>query len=63
MLKKIENAAPARCEQRETLRDLESSIPPDILNGWREAVETWEYDSSAGNPYKSNSNGMLCQTL
>lgn len=60
MLKKIKEAAEARCDQRATLRDFEASIPPPILAIWREGIEEWERDSSAPNPYRSNGEGMSC---
>jgi len=52
-MKKIQDAIPARNDHIVTLEELESTISPDSLTWWRIAVELWEQDSNAPNPFKA----------
>lgn len=60
MLKKIHDAVPARYEHVLALSDFETSIPPDILETWREAVIGWEQNADLPNPYKSDGKSTFC---
>lgn len=52
-MKKIRDAVPTRNDHIIALEELESTISPDSLTQWRTAVELWERDSSAPNPFKA----------
>jgi hypothetical protein len=67
MLKKIQEAVPARNEHIIALQDLESGLPPEKVSAWTTALELWESDSSHPNPFeattKSKSIGVTGITL
>jgi len=52
-MKKIQDTAPMRNDQLLAFQDFEATIPADLVAQWREAVELWEADSSAPNPFKA----------
>ena len=60
MLKKIQDAVPARNEHIVALQDLESGLPPEKVAAWTIAVDLWESDSSQPNPFESTTKSMSC---
>ena len=52
-MKKIREAAPMRNDQFLAFRSFEETIPVELVAQWRVAVELWEKDSNAPNPFKT----------
>jgi len=52
-MKKIQDAVPMRNKQILAFQDYEATIPVELVAQWRQAVELWEEDSSAPNPFKA----------
>jgi len=65
-MKKVQDAVPMRNDHIAALEEFESTMSPDSLVQWRMAVELWEKDSSAPNPFKATrrstyfGNGSIC---
>ena len=51
-MKKIQDAAPMRNELFLAFQDFEATVPVKLVAQWRMAVELWEKDSTAPNPFK-----------
>ena len=51
-MKKIQDAAPMRNEQFLAFQGFEATIPVKLVAQWRAAVELWEQDPTAPNPFK-----------
>jgi hypothetical protein len=52
-MKKIRDAAPMRNDQILAFQSFEVTIPVELVSQWRDAVDLWEKDSNAPNPFKS----------
>jgi len=52
-MKKVRDAAPMRNDHIVALEELETTMSQDSLVEWRTAVELWEKDSNAPNPFKA----------
>ena len=52
-MKKVQDAVPLRNDHIVALEELESTMSQDSLVQWRTAVELWENDSTAPNPFKA----------
>jgi hypothetical protein len=52
-MKKIREAAPMRNDQMLAFKSFEETIPVELVVEWRTAVELWEKDSNAPNPFKT----------
>jgi hypothetical protein len=59
-MKKVREAVPTRDDHIVALDELESTIAPDNLTQWRIAVELWERDSNAPNPFKAERRSACC---
>jgi hypothetical protein len=59
-MKKIQDAVPTRNDHIVALKELESTISPESLAQWRTAVELWERDSNAPNPFKAERRSACC---
>jgi len=51
-MKKIQDAVPMRNEQIISFQDFQATIPDELVTQWRAAVELWEEDLNAPNPFK-----------
>ena len=51
-MKKIQDAVPMRNEQILAFHDFEATISVELVAQWRAAVELWEDDPNAPNPFK-----------
>jgi hypothetical protein len=52
-MKKIRDAAPMHSDQILAFQSFEETIPVELVAQWRTAVELWEKDSNAPNPFKT----------
>ena len=52
-MKKIQDAAPMRNDQIIAFQSFEATIPVKLVSQWHTAVELWEKDSNAPNPFKA----------
>jgi len=52
-MKKIQDAAPMRNDHILAFQAFEETIPEELVAQWRAAVELWENDSNAPNPFKA----------
>ena len=52
-MKKIQDAAPMQNDQILAFQDFEVTIPVELVVQWLAAVELWESDSNAPNPFKA----------
>ena len=52
-MKKIQDAAPMHNKQILVFQSFEATIPAEMVAEWRAAVELWERDSNAPNPFKA----------
>jgi hypothetical protein len=57
-MKKVRDAVPLRNDHIVALEELESTMLQDSLVQWRTAVELWEKDSNAPNPFKATRRSM-----
>jgi hypothetical protein len=53
MLKKIQEAVPARSDHILALHDLESILEADKLAAWKAMLQAWEHDSACPNPFEA----------
>lgn len=51
-MKKIQDAVPMRNDQIIAFQDFEATISDELVTQWRAAVELWEEDPNAPNPFK-----------
>ena len=51
-MKKIQDAAPMRNDQILAFQSFEATVPTELVAEWQAAVELWERDSNAPNPFK-----------
>jgi hypothetical protein len=51
-MKKIRDAVPMRNDQIIAFQDFEATISEELVTQWRAAVELWEEDPNAPNPFK-----------
>ena len=63
LMKKIQDAIPARNDHIVALEELESTISPDSLMQWQIAVELWEQDSNVPNPFKAEWQSVCCPDM
>jgi len=52
-MKKMQDAVPMRNDHIAALEELETTMSQDSLVEWRMAIELWEKDSNAPNPFKA----------
>ena len=52
-MKKIQDAVPMRNDQILTFQSFQATIPDELVSQWSAAVELWEKDSNALNPFKA----------
>ena len=52
-MKRIRDAAPMRNDQIFAFQSFEETIAVELVAQWRTAVELWEKDSNAPNPFKT----------
>jgi len=57
-MKRVQDAVPMRNDHIVALEELESTMSQDSLVQWRTAVELWEKDSNAPNPFKATRRSM-----
>jgi hypothetical protein len=60
-MKKIQDVAPMHNDPILAFRSFEPMIPFELVSQWRAAVELWEKDSNAPNPFeveKQRKNGL-----
>jgi len=51
-MKKIQDAVPMRNDQILAFQDFEATLSNELVTQWRAAVELWEDDPNAPNPFK-----------
>jgi len=52
-MKKIQDAVPMRNDQILAFQSFQATIPVELVAQWSAAVELWEKDSNAPNPFKA----------
>jgi hypothetical protein len=52
-MKKIQDAVPMRNDQILAFQSFQATIPVELVAQWSAAVELWEKDSNAFNPFKA----------
>ena len=52
-MKKIQDAVPMCNDQILAFQSFEQTIPVELVAQWHTAVELWEKDSNAPNPFKT----------
>lgn len=52
-MKKIQDAVPMRNDQILAFQSFQATIPVELVAQWSAAVELWENDSNAPNPFKA----------
>jgi hypothetical protein len=57
-MKKVQDAVPLQNDLIFALEELECTMSQDSLVQWRTAVELWEKDSNATNPFKATRRSM-----
>ena len=62
-MKKVQDAVPLRNDHIVALEELESTMSQDSLVQWRTAVELWENDSTAPNPFKATRRSTIIQNM
>jgi hypothetical protein len=53
LMKKIQDAAPMRNDQIMAFQSFEATIPAELVTQWLTAVELWEKDPKAPNPFRA----------
>jgi len=51
-MKKIQDAVPMRNDQILAFQSFQATIPDELVAQWSAAMELWEKDSNAPNPFK-----------
>jgi len=62
-MKKIQDVVPMRNDQILAFQSFEATIPLELVAKWRAAVELWESDSNAPNPFKVEKRRKQCSPL
>lgn len=52
-MKRIRDAVPMRNDQILAFQSFQATIPAELVAQWSAAVELWEKDSNAPNPFKA----------